>query len=251
MNSLAYASSCFSLKSKTILISGVSRGLGLHLATAISECGANVFALSRSVPLGSVPFNHWTCDIRDTIRFESIARQCYDQTGSIDGYLHVAGISLPSQGNLQSADDFATSIDINLKAAYSCCLAVAKFMQSQNRGSIVVVTSIGAHLGFAGNPGYVASKGGLRLLSKSLAADLGHFNIRVNSLAPGYFPTAMTSASHEDPHLHNERASRTMLGRWGREDELIGPSIFLLSDASSYMTGADLVIDGGWSAKGL
>ena len=101
------------------------------------------------------------------------------------------------------------------------------------------------------NPGYVASKGGLRLLTKALATDLAVDNIRVNNLAPGYIKTEMTKASFGDSVLNEERRQRTLLGRWGEVSDLCGAAIFLASDASSYVTGADLFIDGGWTAKGL
>ena len=124
-------------------------------------------------------------------------------------------------------------------------------MAAQKSGSIAVVTSIGALQGFPGNPAYVASKGGLRMLSKALALDWGELNIRVNALAPGYIETDMTKGSFNDPAKREARSARTMLGRWGKASELVGAAIFLMSDASSYMTGADLVVDGGWTAKGL
>jgi NAD(P)-dependent dehydrogenase (short-subunit alcohol dehydrogenase family) len=124
-------------------------------------------------------------------------------------------------------------------------------MRTQRRGSIVTVTSIGSLLGFPNNPGYVASKGGLRMMSKALALDLGKFNVRVNNLVPGYVHTDMTTASYSDPLKSKERAERTMLGRWGQVGDLIGAAIYLASDASSYVTGTDLVVDGGWTAKGL
>jgi NAD(P)-dependent dehydrogenase (short-subunit alcohol dehydrogenase family) len=106
-------------------------------------------------------------------------------------------------------------------------------------------------VGFPDNPGYVAAKGGLRLLTKALAVDLGPRDIRVNALAPGYIHTDMTAASFADPERHAARARHTCLGRWGEVEDLVGGAIFLASDASRYMTGQDLVIDGGWTAKGL
>jgi gluconate 5-dehydrogenase len=124
-------------------------------------------------------------------------------------------------------------------------------MERSGGGSIINVTSIGAVQGFPGNPGYVASKGGLRLLTKALALDLADKNIRVNNLAPGYIHTAMTDKSFNDPQRHQERLARMMLKRWGKPDDLIGAAIFLASEASAYVTGQDIFVDGGWTAKGL
>jgi NAD(P)-dependent dehydrogenase (short-subunit alcohol dehydrogenase family) len=171
--------------------------------------------------------------------------------GRIDIYLHVAGITLPSQGGFQNVDTFAATLDANLIGAYRCCADVGQRMARQRRGSIVTVTSIGSLLAFPNNPGYVAAKGGLRMMSKALALDLGPHNVRVNNLVPGYIHTDMTAGSFASPTLHAERAGRTMLGRWGQVDDLLGAAIFLASPASSYVTGTDLVVDGGWTAKGL
>jgi gluconate 5-dehydrogenase len=118
-------------------------------------------------------------------------------------------------------------------------------------GAIINVASIGGLTGFPDNPGYVASKGGLRLLTKALAVDHGPRGIRVNTLVPGYIHTEMTAASYADPERHAQRAHHTCLGRWGEVEDLVGAAVFLASDASRYMTGQDLVIDGGWTAKGL
>src|SRR3546814_10706102 len=113
-------------------------------------------------------------------------------------------------------------------------------------GSVINVTSIGAELGFPGNPGYVASKGGVAAMTRALALDYGQQGIRVNNLVPGYIRTAMTEGSYADPESRPARAARTMLGRWGEQDELAGAAIFLASPASSYVTGRDVFVYGGW-----
>ena len=106
-------------------------------------------------------------------------------------------------------------------------------------------------LGFPNNPGYVAAKGGLRMLTKALAVDHGADDIRVNNLAPGYVHTDMTKTSWADAAAREDRARHTVLGRWGEPQDLVGAAIFLASDASSYVTGQDIFVDGGWTAKGL
>ena len=106
-------------------------------------------------------------------------------------------------------------------------------------------------LAFPQNPAYVATKAGLSQLTKSAAYDLAKYGIRANSIAPGYIHTDMTDQSYNDPHAHEERKKRTILDRWGTCDDLVGASIFLASDASSYITGQELFVDGGWSVKGL
>ena len=124
-------------------------------------------------------------------------------------------------------------------------------MKKNHKGSIINITSINAEFAFPNNPAYMASKGGLKMLGKSLAKDWGSYGIRVNNLGPGYIFTKMTEKSFKNKKKHIARKSNTMLDRWGKMDDLLGPCIFLASDASSYVTGQDIYVDGGWSANGL
>ena len=124
-------------------------------------------------------------------------------------------------------------------------------MKKRRTGSIINVTSINAELGFPNNPAYVASKGGLKMLTKSLARDFGKYNIRVNNLGPGYIITDMTKSSYQNKKSRMTRQKHTLLGRWGVITDLVGPCIFLASDAAGYVTGQDIYVDGGWLANGL
>jgi NAD(P)-dependent dehydrogenase (short-subunit alcohol dehydrogenase family) len=241
----------FSLKGRVILVSGASRGIGLAIAQGLHEAGAVVQGFSRSAKPANISFDYRVCDITDGGVFDQLVNQAYADHGRIDGYLHIAGVTNPSTAMGQDDDAFRVTLDVNLSSAYRCCRLVANVMALNNGGSIALVTSIGAFQGFPGNPAYVASKGGLRMLSKALALEWGTLNIRVNALAPGYIETDMTKISFNDPVKREARSARTILGRWGKASEMVGAAIFLMSDASSYMTGADLVVDGGWTAKGL
>ena len=244
--------SLFSLTGKAVLVAGASKGIGLALAKGLAQAGATVIGFGRSAALdASQGFSYQSCDIRQPEPFARLVAQCVEQYGNVDAYFHVAGITVPSANALQDITSFEQTLTANLSSAYGCCATVGQQMLQQRRGSIVTVTSIGSLLGFPGNPGYVASKGGLRMMSKAMALDLGQFNVRVNCLVPGYIHTDMTNASYSDPHKSKERADRTMLGRWGSVEDLVGAAIFLASDASTYVTGTDLVVDGGWTAKGL
>ena len=124
-------------------------------------------------------------------------------------------------------------------------------MKGGSGGSIINITSINSMMGFPDNPAYVASKGGLRMLAKALAIDYSNRNIRVNCIAPGYIRTVMTKESYNDKEKREHRTKHTILGRWGNPEDLVGATIFLASNASSYITGIDLFVDGGWSAKGI
>jgi NAD(P)-dependent dehydrogenase (short-subunit alcohol dehydrogenase family) len=242
----------FSLDGRVAVVTGGSRGIGHALADGLAAAGATVIAIARSAAPDapfSQPVRYLSADA--ALGLDEVLTAIAAQHGRLDILVNAAGVSLSAdlQAPESALDAFDRTIDVNLRAAYANCLAASRVMG--DGGSIINVTSIGAHTGFPGNPGYVASKGGLRLLTKALAVDLGARGIRVNALAPGYIHTAMTAASYADPVRHRQRAERTCLGRWGEVDDLVGAAVFLASDASRYMTGQDLIIDGGWTAKGL
>ena len=246
-----YLESLFSLQGKTAIVTGCSRGIGAAIAKGFVAAGATVVGVSRSAhpedeALGS---NYLQCDIRDSGAFEALCEATVIRTGHLDILVNAAGIAQPVSVLDDKYAVFSNTIEVNLVAAYRCADVAAGFMREG--GSIINVTSIGSLQGFPGNPGYVASKGGLRLLTKALAMDLAEKGIRVNSLVPGYTKTNMTKTSHDDPVMYQERLSRMMLKRWGQVEDFAGVAVFLASNASSYMTGTDVIVDGGWTAKGL
>lgn len=247
-----YLEALFGLHGKTALVSGASRGIGRAIADGLAQAGASVIGLGRSTVVeGDAPafFHYESCDVTIDQRFREICTRIVASQGKLDVYVHAAGVSL-ANGERDRLENFDRTIEVNLRAAYHCAVIVAEAM-ARGGGSIINVTSIGSVLGFPDNPGYVASKGGLRLLTRALALDLAGSNIRVNNVAPGYVHTAMTDKSFSDPALHQERLCRTMLKRWGKPGDVVGAAIFLASAASSYITGQDVIVDGGWTAKGL
>ncbi len=244
----------FSLNGKVALVTGASRGIGAAIAAGFARAGALVLGVGRSSgpddSLGEVDYR--PCDVTDSAAFATICRQLKTETGRLDVLVNAAGLSLAGNGDLaQRAEAFDKTLEVNLRAAYRCCLVASELMAPAAGGAIINVTSIGSLLGFPGNPGYVAAKGGLRMLTKALAVDLGPAGIRVNNLAPGYVRTAMTERSYNDPERNRRRTRHTILGRWGTPEDMVGPAVFLASEASAYVTGHDLVVDGGWTAKGL
>jgi NAD(P)-dependent dehydrogenase (short-subunit alcohol dehydrogenase family) len=244
--------SLFSLEGKVALVTGGSRGIGHALANGLAAAGATVIAVARSASPDnafSQSVRYRTADV--TLGLDDALAALMADHGRLDILINAAGITLPEDMERPESalERFDQTLGANLRAAYASCLAASRVMV--DGGAIINVTSIGAHSGFPGNPAYGAAKGGLRFLTKSLAVDLGPRGIRVNALAPGYIQTAMTAKSHADPVRHKQRAERTCLGRWGTVDDLVGAAVFLASDASCYMTGQDLIIDGGWTAKGL
>ena len=126
-----------------------------------------------------------------------------------------------------------------------------KKIKKKKNTSIINICSINAHQAFPNNPGYVASKGGILSLTRSLALDFSKYKIRVNSISPGYIKTNMTKKSFTSKKKFLERKNRTMTNRWGNPDDLFGIVEYLISKKSSYTTGQDFIIDGGWTSKGL
>jgi NAD(P)-dependent dehydrogenase (short-subunit alcohol dehydrogenase family) len=185
--------------------------------------------------------------VLDAEGFDRARDALVGRTGRLDILVNAAGISLGEA----SVEAFDRTLAANLRAPYLCIRSVADVMRRGGGGSIINVTSLGASRGFPGNPGYVAAKGGLSQLTRACAYDLGPTGIRVNNLVPGYIATALTAASHADPEAHERRRRHTMLGRWGEPADLVGAAIFLAGEASAYVTGQDIAVDGGWLAKGL
>lgn len=245
--------SLFDLSGRVAIVTGASRGIGNAIARGLAGAGATVFGLGRSPAEqgDTAAFLYRTCDVTDSAAFGSLVEDIFAGHGRIDVLVNAAGITLPAQAAGDPFAAFRQTIECNLTAVFECCRSVVPHMLRGGYGSIINVTSIGAALGFPGNPGYVASKGGLAALTRAFALDHGAQGLRVNNLVPGYVRTAMTEASYADPERRQARAARTMLGRWGEADELAGAAIFLASPASSYVTGTDLYVDGGWAAKGL
>ena len=142
-------------------------------------------------------------------------------------------------------------MSVDLYAPFALCRVFSPLMAKNGGGSIINITSINAERGFSDNPAYAASKGGLRQLTNALANDLAASNIRVNTVGPGYMRTDMTLKSWEDTERRSKLEERTMLGRWGLPDDLAGITLLLASEASSYITGQHIYVDGGWLAKGM
>lgn len=249
-----YLQQLFGLTNKVAIVTGASRGIGFEIARALSQAGAQTFGLGRTDPSmvqDQSDFEYIRCDVSEEGTFNATCTNIVNAAGGLDILVNAAGITVPSTGAHQSVAELETTLSVNLVAAYQACITAADYMKKRGQGSIVNVTSIGSLFGFPNNPAYTASKGGLRLLSKSLAYDLACDHIRVNNLAPGYIKTDMTRASYEDPIKHAQRLERMMLPRWGEPEDIAAAAVFLASDASSYITGTDLVVDGGWSAKGI
>lgn len=250
-------SDIFSVENKVVIVTGAARGNGRAISEGFLEYGAVVYFFDLLedvefiVELAKNYRGHSVVgDLRNKSDIDRLVSTVVKENGCIDVLVNNAGVSFPSK-NCYNEDVWDRTFEVNLKGAFLLSNKVAEVMKEKRTGSIINITSLGAELGFPSNPSYLASKGGLKQLGKAMAVDLSQYNIRVNNVCPGYFKTGMTRKTYNDPHLREARNKRIMLGRWGNPSDLVGPCIFLASDASAYITGIDLPVDGGWLAKGL
>lgn len=249
----------FSLKGKVAVVTGAARGNGEGIARAFLDAGAVVYFLDLLGPelsslrrrIKSPKARFVTADVTDGVGMERVMKSIFDREKRLNILVNNAGITMPEPSPVYSDDKWARTQAVNLEAPFRISRIAFPYLRRSGGGVVINVTSICAELGFSDNPAYVASKGGLKQLTKALAMDWAKHNIRVNNLGLGYFRTAMTKKSYADPQLRARRSARIMLDRWGDSADLAGPAVFLASDASRYMTGQDLYIDGGFLSKGI
>jgi NAD(P)-dependent dehydrogenase (short-subunit alcohol dehydrogenase family) len=250
MKSYSKNPSIFDISNKTIIVTGGNAGNGLAISSAIADAGARLVRvdLAFDTELDSHDINF---DLHNTAEISALIEGIFSEYGRIDGLVNNAGISIDS--SLAYYDDkiFNRTMTVNATAAFKMCAEVCPLMAKNGGGSIINITSLGSKLGFPKNPAYQMSKAAISQLTRSIAFDWGGHGIRANNVGPGYIHTAMTYRSFNDPILYEERLRRTLLKRWGVPSDLAGPVVFLLSDASSYITGSDIWVDGGWTASGF
>ena len=247
----------FSVKDKVVIVTGAARGNGKAIAEGFLKNGAVVYFFDLLEPVdGMVELvenykAHFVFgDLRNKADTNRLVSAALEENGCIDVLVNNAGVSLSSD-DCYNEDLWDRTFEINLKGSFLLSTIVAEVMKEKRKGAIINITSLGAEFGFPGNPSYVASKGGLKQLTKAMAIDLAQYGIRVNNVCPGYFKTDMTRKSYNDKELRLARDNRIILERWGNPSDLVGPCIFLASEAAGYITGIDLIVDGGWVAKGL
>lgn len=242
------------LTGRHAVVTGASRGIGAAIADTLARAGARVTALSRSGGDDTGSIRHVRLDLSDVNRIQNASHHLFASIGRLDVLVNAAAISLPPAvaGDLDSETTrMRLTLEVDVIAPYALTLVAVPLLEKSRCGSVINVTSINSVRGFPGNPPYVTAKSALAGLTRALAVDLAPMGIRVNSVAPGYVRTAMTEKSYSDPKLHSQRQRHTLLDRWGSPNEIADVVTFLASDSSSYITGQELVVDGGWTINGL
>lgn len=243
-------SSIFSLEHTAAVVTGAGQGNGYAIAQGLAAAGAHVVGVDLNFPKTSDTVTQLIGDVTSEETIQIVVGQL--ATCAFDHLVLVnnAGVTYPREGRYP-VDRWHATLQVNLTAPFLWIEGMAEIFRDKRSGSIINITSLGAERAFPNNPAYIASKGGLKMLSKYYAKALGGCGIRVNNVGPGYMVTEMTRASYENKDTREARERHTFLGRWGHSEDLIGVCVFLSASASAYITGQDIYVDGGWTANGL
>jgi 2-dehydro-3-deoxy-D-gluconate 5-dehydrogenase len=247
----------FGLQGKGGIVTGGGTGLGKGMARALVEAGAAVMIVGRreevlkkaaaELRASGGPVIPFAADLAKKADIPKIVDRAMKEFGKIDFLINNAGTIYRAPVEDFPEAEWDLVIETNLKGPFFLAQAVARTMiAGKISGSIVNTSSLIAFIGGKNVPAYAASKAGINQVTKSLANGLAQYGIRVNAIAPGWFETELTEALQKDKQRYEGILGRIPMNRWGTPDELGGAAVFLVSNASSYMTGQTIVVDGGW-----
>jgi NAD(P)-dependent dehydrogenase (short-subunit alcohol dehydrogenase family) len=248
----------FRLDQRVALVAGAASGIGLAAAQGLAAAGAtticaDVNATGASEAAAAIQSKGGkaesiSLDVTDEAGVAASVRKIVAQHGSIDVLVSTPAVNVRKPLLNYTADEFDKVLRLNLKGNFLIAREVGRAMSEQKRGSIILLSSIRSITVEPGQGAYAATKAGIVQMARALAAELGPLGVRVNCIAPGVVETPLTAPIKNRPEWYNAYAAKNALGRWASADEMAGPVVFLASDASSYVTGAVLFVDGGWTA---
>lgn len=248
--------SSFSLEGKVALVTGAAYGIGFAMAKGLAEAGAKIAFNCRSQhhmdeALGNyaaegIDAKGYICDVTNEDQVNKMVADIEQELGIIDILVNNAGIIKRIPMCEMSLEDFKQVIDIDLNAPFIVSKAVIPAMIKKGHGKIINICSMMSELGRETVSAYAAAKGGLKMLTKNIASEYGEYNIQCNGIGPGYIATPQTAPLRKPGVPFNDFIiSKTPAARWGEPEDLIGPTIFLASDASNFVNGHILYVDGG------
>ena len=246
----------FSLKGKVAWITGASYGIGFAIATAFHQAGAKIvfndikqelvdkgLASYKEIGIDAVGY---VCDVTDEEQVNALAARIQKEVGTIDILVNNAGIIKRIPMCEMTAAEFRQVVDVDLNAPFIVSKAVIPQMIEKGHGKIINICSMMSELGRETVSAYASAKGGLKMLTRNICAEFGEKNIQCNGIGPGYIETPQTAPLRVPGHPFNEFIiGKTPAARWGRTEDLMGPAVFLASDASNFVNGHVLYVDGG------
>lgn len=250
----------FDLTGKTALVTGAKRGIGRGIAEALASAGADIVGVSASLELSGSDvgqavtamgrsFRAYQCDFSDRAAVRAFAAQIETDGIAPDILINNAGTILRKPAAEHDDELWDKVIEVNLNAQFVLSREIGRGMLARGSGKIIFTASLLTFQGGITVPGYAASKGGIGQLTKALANEWAGQGVNVNAIAPGYIATDNTQALQDDPERSKSILERIPAGRWGRPADFGGAAVFLASDASDYIHGTVLTVDGGWMGR--
>lgn len=247
----------FSVKGQVVLAVGATRGIGKALAGGFSERGATVIIAGRDAAVldetrkeisHDIPVEAMNCDVAKAEDVTKLVDAVIAKHGRIDTLLNVAGVNTRKRVETYTPEEYDRILDINLRGHFLVAQAVGRHMLTRGRGSIINIDSLNTYAPLTGVTPYAMSKGGVTMMTRGMALEWGPRGVRVNAIAPGFFPTDLSKKLWAEPKMQAWGKTVTPLQRLGDVKELVGTAIFLASESSAFVTGQVLRVDGGISA---
>jgi NAD(P)-dependent dehydrogenase (short-subunit alcohol dehydrogenase family) len=248
----------FSVSDQIVLVSGGSRGIGLALARGFAERDAQVIiagrelatleSAAREISKDRHRVRTIVCDVARSEDITAMVEAVLSEHGRIDTLLNVAGVNRRMRAEAYSIEDYDFILDINLRGAFLVAQACGRHMLGRGAGCIVNIDSLNTYAPLKGVTPYAMSKGGISMMTRGMATEWGPRGVRVNAIAPGFFPTELSSKLWAQERMQRWAQEVTPLGRLGDTPELVGAAVFLASPAAAFVTGQVLRVDGGVSA---